>query len=71
MDAAELEVLRKLDRQWRDRARKDIAAAELELDSMGRRLIRHGATCYSNCAEELRSAFPQIVEVSVSHRTPS
>lgn len=40
--------------QWEGRARRRFMDADAEQDPMGRRLIEHGAICYSNAAQELR-----------------
>ena len=42
--------------EWERRARNKLRSAELEKDAMGRRLIEHGAMCYFNCAQELKTA---------------
>ncbi len=47
-------ALQDLCNTWAQRAQAKFASAELEKDEVGRRLIEHGATCYANCALELR-----------------
>jgi hypothetical protein len=42
--------------RWERIARRKFSDAELETDDMGKRLIEHGAICYSNCARDLRDA---------------
>jgi hypothetical protein len=41
---------------WEHCARKQVECAERTDDPMGKRLVQHGATVYSNCANALRSA---------------
>ncbi len=40
--------------RWENIARRKFADGESESDPMGKRLIEHGAICYTNCALELR-----------------
>ena len=59
--------------QWAERARRAFSDAEHEADPMGKRLIEHGATCYANCAFELREALspspPVLSEPPSAHQT--
>lgn len=50
---AELLVLAE---NWEQLARNKFRSAQEESDPMGRRLIEHGATCYFNCAQQLRKS---------------
>jgi hypothetical protein len=40
--------------KWERIAGRKFSDADHESDEMGKRLIEHGATCYFNCAQELR-----------------
>ena len=59
--------------QWAERARRAFADAETEVSPMGKRLIEHGATCYANCAFELREALspspPDLSELPSARQT--
>ncbi len=59
----ELEIL--ADR-WEKRARRKWRDAEREQNPMGKRLIEHGATCYQNCARELREALKSVSPQSLT-----
>jgi len=42
--------------EWENRARCKFESAEAQPDDASRRFVEHGATCYFNCAQELRVA---------------
>ena len=46
-----------LAQQWENRSRRKFMDAKEEESQTGKRLIEHGAMCYFNAAEDLRSAF--------------
>lgn len=57
--AVEVETLVALVLGWERSARRKYIDAELYArGSMERRLVEHGATCYSNCALALRAVIP-------------
>ena len=47
--------------EWEGYARRAFLNAEHEKDPMGKRLIEHGAMCYFNCAQQLKT-----IQVSIS-----
>lgn len=47
--------LLKLADEWEHLARCKFQSAKAQPDEAGRRFIEHGAVCYFNCAQELRT----------------
>jgi hypothetical protein len=52
----QLDALIALIQQWENRARSKFKSAEVQPNEASRRFVEHGATCYFNCAQELREA---------------
>lgn len=50
-----MDKLKGLVTQWEGVARRKFSDAAVESDPMGKRLIEHGAVCYWNCAQQLRT----------------
>lgn len=48
--------LRLLAEEWESRARSKFESAQAQSDEAARTFIEHGATCYFNCAQQLRTA---------------
>lgn len=48
--------LLKLADEWEHRARCKFQSARVQPDEAARTFIEHGATCYFNCAQQLRQA---------------
>lgn len=45
--------------EWQRRAKRQFEDAAATDDQAGKRLLEHGATCYFNCAHELRALMNQ------------
>jgi len=52
--------LEKLLRSWEHSAKRKFWDAEKEKDTMGKRLIEHGAMVYFNCGRELSKIIGQV-----------
>ena len=52
--------LLRLAEEWEHRARCKFESARVQPDEAARRFIEHGATCYFNCAQQLRIALAEI-----------
>jgi hypothetical protein len=50
--------------QWENRARSKFKSGEAQPDEASRRFVEHGATCYFNCAQELRAALASALPPS-------
>ena len=50
--------------KWENISRRKWVDAEAEKDSMGKKLIEHGAVCYQNCARELREVLSSFLSRS-------
>lgn len=59
--------LEKLVAVWQRRARRKFRDAAGEDDTMGKRLIEHGAMCYFNCSQELQ----RVVDGLAPSATPA
>lgn len=64
--------LRELIDKWEQQARFAFNSAKLEKTEFGKRFIEHGAMCYFNCANDLRtylaSASSQPLTTQEEHR---
>ena len=65
------ERLENLQARWRALARRKFQGATQEKNSMGKKLIEHGAMCYLNCALELNEALGQASPSPPAPGTPS
>lgn len=50
---------------WERSAKRRFEDAETEQNPMGRRLIIHGASCYLNCANELRTVMLKFQNLKI------
>lgn len=56
--------LLKLADEWEHRARCKFQSAQAQHDEAARRFIEHGATCYFNCAQQLRLALASALPLT-------
>ena len=56
MSKMDIEKLIDLVKSWEQQSKIRFRNAEHEKNEMGKRLIEHGATCYFNCAKQLRDS---------------